>query len=294
MKAVAAKWGFLPLAHRIKVYCFFDNPVLRLPIVRTIKACFFDANPFLGFYRFHFGAPKQFVLMTGTMRSGSTLLKALLAEADDVSHLLEVEFGHYPLIWPELTLWCFYSLSNKPIIVLKRPAQFDIYNHIPFENSFVRLKIIITLRNPYDTILSLKNAYKGSKTYPELAEYWCRSMEMILDDKRLLSHDVLFSKYEDLVKEPVAQTEKIFKFINSRRTEGVRTYTASTTFKKFKLGRDDGFGKIKTGEVQEVKNKVFDEELLELLKNNQRLLKLSERLGYSEHEALGEIDNATA
>jgi hypothetical protein len=40
-------------------------------------------------------APKSFVFIASAQRSGSTLLKALMAAAPDVSHLPEVPFHLY-------------------------------------------------------------------------------------------------------------------------------------------------------------------------------------------------------
>ena len=66
----------------------------------------------LDLFVYHVLPPKTVVLIMCSMRSGSTLLKALLAEADDVSHLPEVNYKEY-----SSNTYSFYSqayfLSKK-------------------------------------------------------------------------------------------------------------------------------------------------------------------------------------
>jgi len=248
-----------------------------LRLINTIKLCF-TGNIFLGMFRFYFKPKKEIVLITGCMRTGTTLLKALMAEADDVSHLSEVSFGRYAAAHAYFALFSIYSLSEKRIIVLKQPVWFDCYEDVPFERQFLRIKIIITVRHPYDTVLSLKNM-PPERTYTELVEYWSRTMDHILSDQRLLSHDVLFLKYEEVVKNPLTETERIFKFIGSSRSEGVSSYGTSKF--EWKWGKDDGGEKIKTGKVQEIKNASHKPEVSELLKNNKEILELAKKFNYS-------------
>ena len=61
-----------------------------------------------GFFLSHFRKRKKFVLLLSTMRSGSTLLKALLANAPDISHLPEVD-------WQQQadTLYSWYAYFSR-------------------------------------------------------------------------------------------------------------------------------------------------------------------------------------
>ena len=65
-------------------------------------------------------AAPQIVCVASTMRSGSTLLKALLAEASDVSNLPEQNFQKF--VSDAQAADKIAALDDNPIIVLKRPV----------------------------------------------------------------------------------------------------------------------------------------------------------------------------
>ena len=63
------------------------------------------------------------------MRSGSTLLKALLAEAEDVSNLPEQNFQKF--VGDAQAAETIARLDEHPIIVLKRPGWYNEVGNYP-------------------------------------------------------------------------------------------------------------------------------------------------------------------
>ena len=94
---------------------------------------------------------KTIVFIVSTMRSGSTLLKSLLATAPDISHLPETDFSKYH----GKRSWRLKTLSSDPIIVVKKPASFDDENY-PQLPQLPRTKTIILIRDAYESVRSLK------------------------------------------------------------------------------------------------------------------------------------------
>lgn len=171
---------------------------------------------------------KQVVLILSSMRAGSTLLKALLAEAPDVSHLPEVDFQRYcdPANWEGLA-----ALSDRRILVLKKPAWLADAAY-PGVTPFEGVKKVVLIRNPYDTVGSLRRmlqlnrpAEVGRYPFPVLVEdYWCRVYENIAANPCLAGDTTALVGYEDLVMDPVRVTRGLFRFIESQQQDGVRTY----------------------------------------------------------------------
>jgi len=94
---------------------------------------------------------KTIVFIISTMRSGSTLLKSLLANAPDTSHLAEVDFQKYD----HTNSWKLKTLSNANILILKKPAPFDQQNY-PLIPPVKKQKKIILVRDVYETVESIK------------------------------------------------------------------------------------------------------------------------------------------
>ena len=74
-------------------------------------------------------AAPQIVCVASTMRSGSTLLKALLAEASDVSNLPEQNFQKF--VSDAQAADKIAALDDNPIIVLKRPGWYNEIGSYP-------------------------------------------------------------------------------------------------------------------------------------------------------------------
>jgi len=213
------------------------------------------------------------------MRTGSTLLKALLAEAPDVSKLPEIVFTDIFKKNRHSTYFDVYRLSGKRIIVLKEPIWFSFQDYIcpPLKN----IKVIILIRNPIDVTKSLEIRWKR-KEYREFVDYWCRTYESILDNKYLMEHDRFFVKYEDLVENPETITKNLFSFIGSLQSEGVSTYNFPKDH-QWKFGEDDGGEHIKSLKVQRISYKLTEEdrELFEIINDSKRVSYLRDRFGYN-------------
>ena len=96
----------------------------------------------------------QIVCVASTMRSGSTLLKALLAEADDVSNLPEQNFQKF--FAGKQAAEKISELDDHPIIVLKRPGWYTEVGRYPKLPNVENLKTILLVRDVYDTVESLR------------------------------------------------------------------------------------------------------------------------------------------
>lgn len=228
---------------------------------------------------------KQIVLILSTLRSGSTLLKALLANAPDTSHLPEINFQKYlnPNIINKI-----YDLSPENIIILKRPAWlYEIYSYPripPIEN----VKKIILVRDIHNNISSIqkmifgkwRNFFQGL-TSKFLAEYYWLSItkqlyKINMDDNK----NSIIVRYEDLIKEPETITKKLFDFIGSNQKNGVCTYQKPKKF-KWKWGSDDGGIRLKRLEVlSNENNHKKNNSLIKIIKTSEEISSLRKKLNY--------------
>src|SRR3989338_798700 len=95
--------------------------------------------------------PKTIVLVMSSARSGSTLLKALLGEARDISHLPEVDYSKFGTD----SFYVYrkaYFLSKKRIIILKYPGVAT-----KLSPALERIKIIVLVRDTYGVVQSLQD-----------------------------------------------------------------------------------------------------------------------------------------
>jgi hypothetical protein len=217
-------------------------------------------------------ARKEFVFILSSQRSGSTLLKALLATAPDVSHLPEVPFHRYG----KATTWQLKTLSEKKIIVLKKPSW-------PGAGDYPRLpaigpkKIILLIRHPYETLLSTRKMYE--KLNPDfweewgyermLYDYWLPTYENLLARGLHLLPNTRIVQYESLVADPVKHSADLFQFIGSKRKEGTDTYHKRS--EDWTFTTDDGGEKIKSLKVQVTNSVRTESSLLELLQQEPRV-----------------------
>ena len=228
---------------------------------------------------------KTIVLIISAMRSGSTLLKALLATAKDVSDLPEINFKDY--CCPD-TFQNIFSLSEKNIIVLKHPAWFAEIKKYPVIPPFNNIKKIVMVRDVHDTVtsikkmldeLALKNFRKFHKNRALAKSYWFKIYKNIYKKKLHLDKDTIFIKYEDLVNDPVTITKTLFSFIGSSQKEGVDSYNKPQDY-KWKWFYDDGGEKIKTLKVQKNNNKHDDKKLLKIINTSKKISRMRKLLGY--------------
>ncbi len=202
------------------------------------------------------GTERGYVVLASTMRSGSTLLKALLATAPDIAHLPENNF--------QKTLPSAKRRSElekefpEPFLLLKRPAWFHESSSYPRIPEDSQAKQIILLRDAYDTVRSVGRMLWGKKfdRFPGLAgqrllarRYWVPITRNLVDHAERNPDRAVVVRYEDLLAAPEEETLRLFQFIGSSQAEGLRSYSTPETF-KWKWGSDDGSPRIRTKEVQ--------------------------------------------
>ncbi|AKJ63345.1 sulfotransferase family protein [Kiritimatiella glycovorans] len=228
---------------------------------------------------------RSVVVVLSTMRSGSTLLKALLATAPDVSDLPEVDFQRFR---HRRHLADIRDMSGAPVVVLKRPAWFHEVLSYPKLPRFEGVRKIVLFRDAYETVRSLrKMIFHRLSGWTEpffnslLAEhYWCRVTENLLNVQENDPEATIPVRYEDLVVQPEEVTRRLFSFIGSAREEGVNSYNPPTHH-KWSWGKDDGGTKIRSLQVQPPPPTDYaNRHLASVIRESERIARLRERLGY--------------
>jgi len=221
---------------------------------------------------------KTAVFVVSSMRSGSTLLKALLAVCPDVSHLPETNFQ---VLQSESD---YKKLSKQPIVVLKRPRIYAEKDYPTFP-SFAH-KIIVLVRDVGPTVHSLlkMNQEVGyqSEKWDELSlakTYWLTTYQSILERVDVNAPNVLLIRYEDILNQPITKTEELFSFIGSSRKQGTETYARPTSY-NWQWYKDDGGENIKSLKVQPHKTIDLSTELVNLIKTDLEIIALRNQLGY--------------
>lgn len=227
-------------------------------------------------------ADKVVVLVVSAMRSGSTLLKALLAAAPDVSHLPEVNFQRTR----SGGVAKLASMSPKKIVVLKKPCWFTEVRRYPRLPGDPGIRKIILARDVYDTVSSLKRMLLGPLA-PScgrwldrwlVEHYWCPVYRNILQ-RTEGDPETITIRYEDLVYEPIATTARLFGFIGSQQEAGVDHYSEPEGY-RWKWFRDDASPKIKSLKVQPPRQVRLDPHLLQVIRDSPSVASLRRELGY--------------
>lgn len=159
---------------------------------------------------------KTVAVLLSTMRSGSTLLKALLAQAPDVSDLPETDFQKYGHDGGNAEL---EALSAEPILVLKRPGWFNEIGRYPRLPAHPRLKRIALVRDAYAFGLSarkmtfrhlpfLQRSGIGNRFLIE--RYWGGVNRRLLELTQEDPETTLLVRYEDVLVDPIGQTKALF------------------------------------------------------------------------------------
>lgn len=227
---------------------------------------------------------KTVVFLISAMRSGSTLLKSLLANAPDTSHLPETDFQQYN----RQNAWRINALSPARILILKKPATYDDFTY-PLFPPIKNHKKIVLVRDAYETILSLQQMnqqphltdYKDWSFEKLLHEYWCMIYGNILQTVDLAAPNVQFIRYEDLVADPVQHTQSLFQFMGSAQQSGVSNYLPPDSY-EWGWGKDDGGSVIKTLKVQHHPKPRTNQALLNLIAQSETAQQLRMQLGYIE------------
>jgi hypothetical protein len=238
--------------------------------------------------------PRCLVLIASTMRSGSTLLKALLGEAPDVSNLSEVNFQRFASPAPNWDrMW---ALAPERILVLKRPGwyhEIGRYPRIPElpSGSGGPTKVLALVRDVYDTVESLRKMTFGplqSWVRPAsdrwLAErYWTGINRALFKLAREGGDDCRLVRYEDLVARPLEVTAELFRWMGSDQSVGVDTYREPSEG-RWRWGRDDNSNTIRSRRVQPPSKRQHQNQALDaLIQSSDAIRQLRQDLGYLEN-----------
>lgn len=232
-------------------------------------------------------AARQLVLIASTMRSGSTLLKSLLAYAPDVSGLNEVNFQRYAGRNPKLDeMW---GLAPQRILVLKHPAWFHERARYPRLPGIANRRVIVLVRDVYPTVESLRRMTLGCfarQSRPKFdrwlaKSYWLPVTRRLLDLHHKSPADVRLVRYEDLIARPQDLTLELFEFIGSVQSVGTDIYSVPNrrAWRPWRIG--DRSPKIRSLRVQNPKpTPVTNQRLVELVEADPALSTLRRDLGY--------------
>lgn len=224
-------------------------------------------------------------IIASTMRSGSTLMKALLAEADDVINLPETNFQKQAVVDRILKQ---HTEDQPPIKVLKKPCWYQETKTYPRLPQCENLKVIALVRDMYDTVTSLRKMtfrWLAGMAAPVVTSwlarsYWVRVTRSLIHMAEDRPGDICLVRYEDVVARPIEVTASLYKFIGSERESGTKSYSAPEGY-SWKWGSDDGSQNIRSLEVQPPRKKNRDEKrLVQLMENDENITALRERLGY--------------
>jgi hypothetical protein len=198
------------------------------------------------------GAPEQdYILVVCSMRSGSTLLKALLANHPEVSHLPETDFQRFAPL-PHRWEYEMRKLADDRHLVLKQPCSFRDCNTYPILPARPALRELVLFRDPAQTVLSLRAMNQVKSQYTDLdasdlVSYWCNTYERIVDriDPR---RGALYVSYDSIVTEPQSASQRILRWMGLE-SDGYISYSKPEGF-EWKWNIDDGGPVIKTLKVQ--------------------------------------------
>lgn len=231
-------------------------------------------------------ATKTVVVVASTMRSGSTLLKALLAEAPDVSNLPEINFqrfGHGSQAAARIS-----RLDERPIVVLKRPAWYHEASTYPRLPALEGLKCIALVRDVYPTVVSLRQMSLGQLApfapsgvnHFLVNRYWATVTARLHALTVSLGDQARLVRYEDLIRDPVYVTRELFRFMGSACDTGVDCYRWPKGY-RWRWGSDDGGERIKTLCVQPPQPCLYDDPgLRRTIERSAAAKALRQALGY--------------
>lgn len=225
-------------------------------------------------------------VLLSTMRSGSTLLKALMAAAPDISDLPETNIRNYfgPRAKADPA-----TLGDKPILFFKRPAWFNETGRYPSLPEVPGLRRVVLVRDAYENLLSTRKMMFRHLSWLErtglanrflVRRYWTRVNARLLDLAESDPEGTLLVRYEDIQTDPITQTARIFAFLGSTQREGVDSYQKPERY-DWQWGRDDGGDVIKSLRVQPPRSHAYENRrLLAAIKSSAATLELRRRLGY--------------
>ena len=220
------------------------------------------------------------------MRSGSTLLKALLAQAPDISDLPETNFQRFQ--GPDASAR-LAALSPEPILLLKRPGWFTDIGRYPRMPDVPRLKRVVLVRDAYANLLSVRKMMfrhvpwllrSGLGNRFIVDRYWTGVNRRLLDLVNADAKHTILVRYEDVLADPLSETARLFLFLGSAQKEGINTYGKPQGY-DWTWGKDDGGTVIKSLQVQAPRELTYDDrKLFAAIKNSATAQRLRQDLGF--------------
>ena len=194
-----------------------------------------------GFSAYHVLPRRNVVCLVSSMRAGSTLMKALLGQADDVSHLPEYDFSTLNSFSRNRACYILMKLAPEKHLILKKPRWFSekSYPSVPP----LDCKVIVLFRDMPGVVNSLMKRWPDLSMEDAIA-YWQETYSSILENLKPFPQErVHYTSYQDLLKNPKEATAKLFQFIGSQQSTGVLEYKFPKSG-KWEWGKDDGSGNI--------------------------------------------------
>ena len=235
----------------------------------------------------HASAPQTIAVLLSTMRSGSTLLKALLAQAPDISDLPETDFQKYQ--GPDAAAR-LAGLSPEPILLLKRPGWFTDIGRYPRMPDVPNVKRIVLVRDAYANLLSVRKMMFRHVPWLQRSgwgnrfivdRYWTGVNRRLLDLVNADAAHTMLVRYEDVLVDPRGETARLFAFLGSSQQEGINTYGKPQGY-DWRWGKDDGGAVIKSLQVQAPRALTYDDrKLFAAIKNSGTAQHLRQDLGFS-------------
>lgn len=228
---------------------------------------------------------RRLALLVSTMRSGSTLLKALLGEAPDISRLPEINFQKFngTQRWDDV-----WALAPQPIVLLKKPAWYHEARWYPRLPQAPQRKVILLVRDVVPTVESLRRmtfGYAAAAAGPLVdrwltIRYWLPVTRRLVQLQTELGMEARLVRYEDLVQRPVEVTRQLFEFLGSARVEGTDTYREPQSG-RWRWGLDDNSHQIRSLRVQPSRPRAPASSRLErLIRQTPLIEELRRQLGY--------------
>lgn len=229
---------------------------------------------------------RRLVVIASTMRSGSTLLKALLQEAPDVSRLNEINFQRYARHPQRIS--SMWQLDPSPILLLKRPAWYHEPRRYPRLPDVAGQKVIVLVRDCEPTVHSLRKMTFGwaDRWMSRWTDHWLASRYWEPVTRRLIAlsearpGEVQLIRYEELVAEPLRVTAGLFRFMGSVQQQGVDTYRPPPG-NRWRWWVDDNSPRIRSLQVQAPRPPSVNRTALgNWLDRQTPIVELRNRLGY--------------
>lgn len=208
---------------------------------------------------------KKAVYIMSAQRSGSTLLKALLANEPSISHLPEISPNPYAL-HKFSSQYYFHRLAKQQIIVFKIPRSPRVAQY-PVIGAGIDYYIYL-FRNPVDVALSMLSSQREVNQIGMLPPFedlreatdgqiLDRSLRYWLETNKMISAAVAansamkikYISYESLVAQPEENLRSLLAFIGIQASGSFTTYNAYDDKNGWQWGRDDGGNLIRLKKV---------------------------------------------